>query len=49
MKYTTIQVTRDFLKTVRIFCAERGLKIAPTTELALQQFITASKSGSLVI
>lgn len=46
-KYSTVQFTKDFLKEVRIICAKNGLKIGPTAEIALREYISSSLSGSL--
>ena len=49
MKYSSIQVTKDFLKNIHMFCAERGEKIAPMVQTAVLQYMTSSISGSSVI
>jgi hypothetical protein len=43
-KYTTFQVDIDIADHVRLFCKERGLIIAKTTELIWANFISSSNS-----
>lgn len=41
-KYTTIQVSKEFLKVIKDFCNSTGRKLAPTTEIAWLYYISSS-------
>lgn len=48
-KYSTIQVSKDMVVTIREFCKKNGLVASTITENYWRSYISSSMSGSIFV
>jgi hypothetical protein len=48
-KYTTIQISKEMNKHIRLFCEKHSVVAGPLTEKIWANYISASMSGSIFL